>query len=65
MDDFTPYQVYPTVQTSAKSHAEFLTLASLRYEIHAAVAAIETEDDLRTILSRVRRMKPQREDLDE
>lgn len=53
MHDFTPYQRYPTTQTSATSHAEFLTLASLRYKIHVAVAAIDNEADLRAVLAMV------------
>lgn len=59
------HEYKPRRPSSAKSHADFLTLASLRYEIHAAVACIENEDDLRTILSRVRRMKPHRVEHDD
>lgn len=62
MHEFKRDQRHPS---NAKSHADFLTLATLRYEIHAAVSCIDNEDDLRTILSRVRRMKPQREEPDD
>lgn len=41
---------------------ETIDRATLRYEIHMAVAAIKNVDDLRAVLSRVRRMKPQREE---
>lgn len=41
---------YPTKRTQAKSHAEFLSVASLRYKIHCAVARLESVDDLRAVL---------------
>lgn len=53
MQDYTPYQRYPTTPTAAKSHAEFLTLATLRYKIHEAVSNIKTESDLRKALETV------------
>jgi hypothetical protein len=58
MEEFEPYKrVVPS--------QDVITRAALRYEIHTAVAAIQSEDDLRAILSRVRRMKPQREEFDD
>lgn len=34
-----------------KSQADFLALATLRYQIHVAVAQLEDEEDLRSLLS--------------
>lgn len=37
--------------TSVQSQSDFLALATLRYQIHVAVAQIENVEDLRSLLS--------------
>lgn len=54
MQDYTPFFLYPVSPTKAKSHAEHITLASLRYRIHTEVAKVETLEDLTGILETVK-----------
>lgn len=64
MQDYTPFLRYPNTPTEAKSHAEHLTSASLRYAIHAAVAKLEDHHDLKGVLDVVRaiiNLKPSKE----
>lgn len=50
MQDYTPFFLYPVSPTKAKSHAEHISLATLRYRIHTEVAKIENAEDLAGIL---------------